>query len=65
MDQHIGLEVSLKDTSISVRENGNRVWRGKCSSDPKLLADLIRKRAPRVKRVVFETGHWLFGFITL
>lgn len=67
MDQHIGLDVSLKDTSISVRENGKRVWRGKCASDPKLLADLIRKRAPRAKRVVFETGPlavWFYHALT-
>lgn len=67
MDQHIGLDVSLKDTSISVRENGKRVWRGKCASDPKLLADLIRKRAPRVKQVVFETGPlavWFYHALT-
>jgi hypothetical protein len=56
VDQHIGLDVSLKDTSISVREDGKRVWRGKCPSDPKLLAEVIRKRAPNAKRVVFETG---------
>ena len=56
MDQHIGLDVSLKDTSISVRQDGKRVWRGKCSSDPKLIAEVIRKRAPYAKRVVFETG---------
>lgn len=36
MDQHIGLDVSLKDTSISVRQDGKQVWRGKCTSDPKL-----------------------------
>jgi len=67
VDQHIGLDVSLKDTSISVRENGKRVWRGKCASDPKLLADLIRKRAPRAKRVVFETGPlavWFYHALT-
>ena len=56
MEQYIGLDVSLKDTSISVREEGKRIWRGKCPSDPKLLAEVIRERAPRVKRVVFETG---------
>lgn len=32
------------------------MWRGKCASDPQLLAALIRKRAPDVRRVVFETG---------
>ena len=67
MDQHIGLDVSPKDTSISVRENGKRVWRGKCPSDPKLLVELIRKRAPHAKRVVFETGPlsvWFYHALT-
>lgn len=56
MDQYIGLDVSLKETAISVREDGKRIWRGKCPSDPKLLAQVIRTRAPRAVRVVFETG---------
>src|SRR6478752_6566166 len=56
MDQYIGLDVSLKDTAISIREDGRRIWRGKCPSDPKLLAQMIRRHAPRAKRVVFETG---------
>lgn len=56
MDEYIGLDVSLKETAISVRRDGVRVWRGKCPSDPRLLAEVIRKRAPMAKRVVFETG---------
>jgi transposase len=56
MEQFIGLDVSLKDTFISVRESGRRLWRGKCPSDPKLIAEVIRRRASNVKRVVFETG---------
>jgi hypothetical protein len=56
MDDYIGLDVSMKETAVSIRRGGQRVWRGKCPSDPKLIADLIRKRAPSVKRVVFETG---------
>ena len=56
MEQFIGLDVSLKDTFISVREGGRRLWRGKCPSDPKLIAEVIRRRASNVKRVVFETG---------
>jgi transposase len=56
MDEYIGLDVSLKETAISVRRDGKRVWRGKCASNPNLLADVIRKRAPSAKRVVFETG---------
>jgi transposase len=56
MEEYIGLDVSLKETAISVRRDGVRVWRGKCPSDPRLLAEVIRKRAPKAKRVVFETG---------
>jgi transposase len=56
MDEYIGLDVSMKETAVSIRRGGRRIWRGKCASDPKLIADLIRKRAPEAKRVVFETG---------
>lgn len=56
MGEFIGLDVSLKETAVSIRRAGKRVWRGKCPSDPTLLAELIRKRAADVERVVFETG---------
>lgn len=46
MEQYIGLDVSLKDTAVSIREGGTRIWRGKCPSDPKLVAEVIRKRGP-------------------
>ncbi|WP_036263997.1 IS110 family transposase [Mesorhizobium sp. WSM2561] len=46
----------MKETAVSIRRSGKRIWRGKCASDPKLIASLIQKRAPSVKRVVFETG---------
>jgi hypothetical protein len=65
VEQYIGVDVSLKDTSISVRQNGKHIWRGKCASDPKLLAEVIRRRAPHAERVVFETGPlsvW-FGYV--
>lgn len=67
MDQYIGLDVSLKDTAISIREDGKRIWRGKCPSDPKLLAEMIRKHAPHARRVVFETGPlstWFYHALT-
>ncbi len=67
MNQYIGLDVSLKDTAISIREDGKRIWRGKCPSDPNLLAQMIRKRAPRAQRVVFETGPlstWFYHALT-
>lgn len=67
MEEHIGLDVSLKETMISVRQNGKRIWRGQCPSDPKLLAEVIRKRAPNAKRIVFETGPlsvWFYHALT-
>lgn len=67
MEQYIGLDVSLKDTAISIRQEGRRIWRGTCPSDPKLLAEVIRKRAPAAKRVVFETGPlsvWFYHALT-
>jgi transposase len=56
MEEYIGLDVSMKETAVPIRRAGERVWRGKCASDPSIIAELIRKRAPSVKRVVFETG---------
>ena len=56
MGDYIGLDVSLKETAISIRREGKRLWRGKCPSDPVRLAALIRKRAPSAERIVFETG---------
>src|SRR5262245_34913630 len=56
MEEYIGLDVSMKETSVSIRRAGERIWRGKCASDPRIVAELIRKRTPAVKRVVFETG---------
>jgi len=56
MEQYIGLDVSLKDTAISIRQDGTRIWRGKCASDPRIVAQMIRKHASQPSRVVFETG---------
>ncbi|MBR9851906.1 MAG: IS110 family transposase [Rhodobacteraceae bacterium] len=63
MGQHIGLDVSLKDTAIAIREDGHRIWRGKCRSDPASIAQTVRKHAPEPQSVVFETGPlatWFF-----
>jgi transposase len=56
MEDYIGLDVSMKDTAVSIRRDGKRIWRGKCASDPAVIADLLRKHAPSAKRVIFETG---------
>ena len=65
MCEYVGLDVSSKETAVSVRKGGNRTWRGKCPSDPKLLAELIRKRAPEARSVVFETGPCRCDFTML
>lgn len=67
MEEYIGLDVSLKETAVSIRREGKRIWRGTCPSDPKLLADMIRQRAPNAKRIVFETGPlstWFYHALT-
>lgn len=67
MGEYIGLDVSLKETAVSVRRDGKRIWRGKCASDPQALATLIRKHAPSVERVVFETGPlaiWFYNVLS-
>lgn len=56
MDEYIGLDVSMKETVISIRRAGKRIWRGRCASNPKDIADLLRKKSRAPKRVVFETG---------
>ena len=56
MEEYIGLDVSMKETAVSIRRDGKRIWRGKCASDPAVIADLLRKHAPSAKRVIFETG---------
>jgi error-prone DNA polymerase len=39
-----------------MRQNRKRIWRGKCFSHPKAVAEAIRKHAPDAGLVVFETG---------
>jgi transposase len=56
MGESIGLDVSLKETALSVRRDGKRVWRGRCDSDPAVIARVLRKHAPGAQRIVFETG---------
>lgn len=38
--------MSMTETAISIWQDSKRTWRGKCASDPQLLAAVIRKRAP-------------------
>lgn len=46
MKDHIGINVSMKETALTIRRGGRRVWRvwrGKCVSDPKRIARNIPK----------------------
>jgi len=56
MAEYVGLDVSMKETAVSVRRDGMRVWRGRCPSDPKVLAELLRRRASEAAGIIFETG---------
>jgi hypothetical protein len=59
--------MNMKETASSIRQHGKRIWRGKCVSDPQLLAALIHKRAAYAWRVVFETGPlsvWFYHSLT-
>ena len=63
MGEYIGLDVSMKDTAISVRCDGKRVWRGKCASDPETIARTILKHARDPERVILETGPLSVWFL--
>lgn len=64
MAQFVGLDVSIKETSICiVDETGIVLWEGRRASEPSVLASAIRRYAPEAVRVGLETGptsawHW-------
>ena len=64
MEQYVGLDVSLEQTSVCVVDgSGKTLWQGKCVSTPEAIAAAIRTRAPEVARIGLESGplsawHW-------
>ena len=62
--QYVGLDVSLKETSICVvDESGKVVWRGRTDSTPQAIAEAIKRHARHVVRIGLESGQlstWLF-----
>src|SRR5215469_9877738 len=64
MTQYVGLDVSLKETKLHVLdEAGNRVWRGRCATEPAAIAAAVRRYAPTAVRIGLETGPlttWLW-----
>jgi transposase len=64
MHQYVGLDVSLKETSIRViDEAGKIVWRGRRDSTPEAIAEAIEKHARHAVRIGLESGQlstWLY-----
>ena len=64
MTQYVGLDVSMKETSVCVLdENGKVVWEGKVVSEPDAIVRALRRHAPEVEKVGLETGPtstWLW-----
>src|SRR6476620_2287934 len=64
MEYYVGLDVSLKHTSIcGVNQTGSIVQEGVVDSDPDSIALFVRSRAPGTVRIGIETGPtttWLW-----
>src|SRR6478609_8564996 len=64
MEYYVGLDVSLKHTSICVvNPTGSIVLEGVVDSDPEAIALFVRSRAPGTVRIGIETGPtttWLW-----
>jgi hypothetical protein len=57
MQLFVGMDVSQRLTHLCVVDAaGKRIWRGKCATDPLLLAETIREHASAEARVGIETG---------
>jgi transposase len=64
MVHYVGLDVSLKQTSVCVVDAaGSLVREGVVDSDPELIASFVRSKAPGAVRIGLETGPtttWLW-----
>jgi transposase len=60
----IGLDISQSMTHLcAVDQHGNRVWEGKCPTNPKAIAETIRIKVPGATRIGMESGAlspWLW-----
>ncbi len=57
MELYVGMDVSLKETSICVvDDNGEIVSEGTVISEPEAIAEFIRAKAAGVRRIGLETG---------
>src|SRR6516162_6587433 len=64
MERYVGLDVSLKQTSICVvSQTGSVMREGVVDSDPQVIAAFVRAKAPEAVRIGLETGPtatWLW-----
>ncbi len=64
MELYVGLDVSLKETSICVVDgSGEIVCEGAVLSEPEAIAEFVKTKAPHAKRIGLETGPtttWLW-----
>ena len=62
--QYVGLDVSLKETSIAVVDENDRTqWRGRAASTPDAIGEALAKHAPHALRIGLECGQlsaWLY-----
>ena len=57
MELYVGMDVSLKETSICVVDgNGEIVTEGTVLSEPEAIAEFAKTKAPHAKRIGLETG---------
>ena len=68
LNQYVGLDVSLKETSISVIDEADKtIWRGRSMSTPDDIAEKVQARAPHAVRIGLECGqlsNWLYHGLT-
>jgi transposase len=64
MKQYVGLDISMKETSICVLDQAGEVtFEGCVLTNPEAIAAILEKHATNAERIVFETGslsNWLW-----
>ena len=64
VNQYVGLDVSLAETSISVIDESDKtIWRGRSASTPDDIAEKLQAHAPHAVRIGLECGqlsNWLY-----
>ena len=63
-NQYVGLDVSLKETSICVIDDADKiVWRGRVNTALEAIVSAVTQHAPHAVRIGLESGqlsNWLF-----